>query len=247
MNAGFKPIVADITQSDSLANLPDIDTVLFAVGFDRTRYENIRDVYVDGLQNVLNHLPRSISQFIYISSTGVFGNCGGDWVDENSPTDPQRPGGKACLEAENLIRESWLANRAVILRLAGIYGPDRIPRIDAIKNRDWTSLAASGHINLIHVADAAKIILAVESHQLANELLLVSDGNPPHRKDFYQFIADQLNVGQIDWSANVDPESGRRASADKKVSNRKLIDRIEYKFSFPSYHRGILDAMDGLK
>ena len=103
-------------------------------------------------------------------------------------------------------------------------------------------MAPTGHINLIHVADAAKIILTIEDRRIYNELLLVSDGNPPLRKEFYQFIADQLDIGQIDWSVAADPEPRRRA--DKKISNRKLIELTNYKFSYPSYQIGVRNSMD---
>ena len=79
-------MVADITEPGLLASIdpPEIETVLFSVGFDRSRYRDIRDVYVNGLENVLNWLPKSVQQFIYISSTGVYGNCDGEWVNETT-------------------------------------------------------------------------------------------------------------------------------------------------------------------
>ena len=244
-DAGYLPLVADITMPESLAKskLTDVQTVLFSVGFDRIRYQDIREVYVVGLKNVLEWLPKSIQQFIYVSSTGVYGNCDGEWIDESSPTDPQRPGGRACLEAETLIRESWIADKATILRLAGIYGPNRIPRLDAIRNQQWESLGQSGHINLIHVDDAAGIICDLAQQKIVNELFLVSDGNPPKRTEFYEFIADVIGTGPIDWSVAEDPKSGRRASADKKVSNRKLAQRIAFQYSYPDFRSGIRHAL----
>ena len=244
-NAGYVPLFADITQPDSLeANqLEDLDTVLFSVGFDRSRYQDIREVYVTGLANVLAWLPKSIKQFIYVSSTGVYGNCNGEWIDENSPTDPQRPGGRACLQAESLIRESWLGERATILRLAGIYGPQRVPRLDAVNNQSWESLSQLGHINLIHVDDAARIIREVSKQEITNELFLVADGNPPRRKDFYEFIAKSVGVEPIDWTVSEDPESNLRAKSDKKVSNQKLVERIRYKYLYPDFRSGIANAL----
>ena len=236
--SGFSPIVADITQPDSLADLPSVQTVLFAVGFDRSRYDDIRKVYVDGLQNVLNRLPASVSQFIYISSTGVFGNNDGDWVDEGSSPNPQRPGGKACLEAESIISET-LGQRATILRLAGIYGPGRIPRIEAIRNQDWQSLGQSGHINLIHVDDSAAIVIDVARQNLLGDMFLVSDGKPPQRKDFYEFIAGETATGPIDWSVSAKPDVSRRASADKRISNQKLLKALKYEFIYPDYQAGL--------
>ncbi len=241
---GYQACVADITQPDSLACVPNhADVVLFSVGFDRARYNDIRDVYVDGLQNVLSHLQLFSGQFVYISSTGVYGQCDGQWVDESTSTEPLRPGGKACLDAEQLIRDSALADRCTILRLAGIYGPGRTPRLQAIQNRDWSQLSPYGHVNLIHRADAAHIIDILSQEQVVNETFLVSDGEPVLRRVFYEFIAKQLNVLPIDWSVVSQPDVSQRASADKKISNRKLLRHIDYKFVFPDYQSGIVDAL----
>ena len=71
--AGLHPVVADITDARSLPEVSEVDTVLVAVGMDRSRYDSIREVYVNGLANVISWLPETIDQLIYVSSTGVFG------------------------------------------------------------------------------------------------------------------------------------------------------------------------------
>ena len=95
--AGWVPLVADLTQPETLTSLPETDTVLFAVGFDRASGRSIGDVYAGGLKNVLDALSGNVSRIIYISSTGVFGQTDGDWVTEESPCRPTREGGQACL------------------------------------------------------------------------------------------------------------------------------------------------------
>ena len=121
--AGLFTIGADVTKSetlDCLKSLPayvpaneinrSIDTVLFAVGFDRSAGASIGEVYAGGVRNVLAALPSSVGRFIYISTTGVYGNAGGDWVDEETPPDPQRDGGRASLAAEQALAASPLAD-----------------------------------------------------------------------------------------------------------------------------------------
>ena len=85
-------------------------------------------VYVDGLQAALDALPTATGRIIYISSTGVYGQTSGEWVDEESECRPTREGGRVCLAAEGVLASPDLGQRAVVLRLAGIYGPGRIPR-----------------------------------------------------------------------------------------------------------------------
>ena len=81
------------------------------------------------MRNVLAALPAETGRLIYISTTGVYGPADGDWVDEVTPPDPQREGGRASLAAEQVLAAHPLGQRSVILRLAGIYGPGRVPFI----------------------------------------------------------------------------------------------------------------------
>ena len=130
---GYRAMVADVTRPETLTDLPVADTVLFSVGYDRKSGAAIEDVYAGGVRNVLAALPTGTGRFIYISTTGVYGPAGGEWVDEETPPDPQREGGRASLAAEQALAASPLGSRSVILRLAGIYGPGRVPFINELR------------------------------------------------------------------------------------------------------------------
>ena len=119
---GLLPLVADVLVPATLDDLPQVDTVLFAVGYDRSSSASIQQVYVEGLKNVLDKLPASIGCVIYISSTGVYAENAGDWVDEDSPTHPNRESTQASLDAERLLKSHRQGATGKILRLAGIYG-----------------------------------------------------------------------------------------------------------------------------
>ena len=133
---GIAGIVGDVTQPETL-DLPAADIVLVAVGMDRSMYSDINMIYVDGLKNVLARLSSRPQHLVYVSSTGVYGDFDGDWVNEESITQPLRPGGKACLKAEQLIRDSELSDQATVLRFAGIYGPGRVPTKQRVEAGDW--------------------------------------------------------------------------------------------------------------
>ena len=83
---GISPIVGDVTLPSSLDNLPEVDTVLFSVGMDRSRYSDIRLVYVDGLRHILQRLSTATGNLIYINSIGVYRDFGGLWIDETAMT-----------------------------------------------------------------------------------------------------------------------------------------------------------------
>ena len=139
---GMTTLVGDVC--GVLPPVPAAKVVLYSIGFDRSGGNLMREVYVDGLRRVLDSLRTPPERFLYVSSTGVYGNFDGEWVNEASPCEPTREAGRVCLDAERLLAEHPAAEHAVILRLAGIYGPNRLPRSDdlragrsAARNRNW--------------------------------------------------------------------------------------------------------------
>ena len=243
--AGIRPILGDITKSPTITGLPAVDTVLVAVGMDRTVYSDIRAVYVNGLQHILDALPVETGHLIYISSTGVYGSSGGKWVNEQTETNPTREGGQACLEAEKLIKSSRFQDRFTILRFAGLYGGSRIPMKNLIEDRQWEKLSPQGFLNLIHVEDGARIIQAIAQQRPSGETFLVSDGHPASRKEYYETLAEYLGSGPINWpekNLNEGEEvdrAGRKTRSDKRISNQKLCQMIEFEFRYPDFHAGL--------
>ncbi|MCH2183563.1 MAG: SDR family oxidoreductase [Mariniblastus sp.] len=240
---GIRPIVADVTVATALKDLPATATVLFAVGFDRSQPGNAEKNYLDGFQNVLAHLPPETGQLIYVSTTGVYGGQQGDWVTESTPVHPVRPSSQACLSAETQLQQSPWWEKSVILRLAGIYGAGRIPHLAKIQNRQGAELDPEGFINLIHVEDAALVVEQVAQLGMGAETLLVSDGNPPRRSEFYQYIADRLGVGPIDWAGSLETESLQGRLANKRISNRRLLERTGAVLAYPDFRRGVDQAL----
>lgn len=242
---GITPLVGDVTDPASLPAFPDVDVILYAVGFDRSAGLPIHDVYVDGLRNMLQSLGPSPVRFIYISSTGVYGQSDGEVVDERSECRPTREGGRACLAAEGMLAESAFTMDRVILRMAGIYGPGRIPRGNDILQGQPIAVPADGWLNLIHVDDAADVVLAVESlptESLADDghLYLVSDGHPVQRRTYYRMLAELLEAPSPEFIAPpADSPVADRSSADKRVSNARLRRATGMSLSYPSYREGL--------
>ena len=241
--SGYLPIIADITDPQTLSELPSVDTCVIAVGMDRSRYSSVHEVYVAGLENVIDALPESTGQIIYVSSTGVYGNFDGDWVDEQSPTDPQREGGKACLAAEQLLQQSRFADRSTIIRMAGLYGGSRVPTRQSIADRQWEKLSPNGYLNLIHQDDAVAAIEKVADLNIRSELFLASDSHPSLRRDYYQFIADSFGLGAIPWDAAAKPDAESRSSSSKRISNRKLISETGLELRYPDFRAGLRDTL----
>lgn len=239
---GLRAVVGDVTQPATLAPLGDapVDTLLYAVGYDRAAAPSIQQVYADGLRNVLQALTAQTRRVLYISTTGVYGPAGGDWVDEQTPANPLRDGGLASLAAEQALHESRFADRGVALRLAGIYGPGRVPFLQLLAGGEPIPAPANGWLNLIHVDDAARIVEQAAVVENVSQLYCVSDGQPVQRGDYYREVARLVGADPPRFVAP-EPDSPRaaRAAADKRVSNRRLVAELETPFRYPSYREGL--------
>jgi nucleoside-diphosphate-sugar epimerase len=239
---GYHALVADVTRPETLAKLPVAETVLFAVGYDRSADDSIEAVYAGGVRNVLAALPSSVGRFIYISTTGVYGPAGGAWVDEQTPPEPQRDGGRASLAAEQTLAESPLGARSVVLRLAGIYGPARVPFLDLLRAGEPIPAPSEGYLNLIHVDDAATAVLAAEGITVSDgpRVVCVSDGQPVQRGDYYREVARLIGAAPPRFVAP-DPASPRaaRAAADRRVSNERMCNELAVRLAYPNYQAGL--------
>ena len=237
--AGYQPIVADVMRPASLIGLPVAETVLYAVGFDRTAGVSIRQVFVEGLRNVLASLPAETGRLIYVSSTGVYGQCSGEWIDEHSICQPQREGGQACHDAEQLLIAHPLGQRAIRLRMAGLYGPGRIPNAEEIRRGQPVAVPSAGFLNLIHVDDAVAAVLAAEKAK-APALYLVADGHPVERSEYYRVLARILGAPAPRFES---PPAGSphaaRAGASKRIRNERMLTELGVAPSYPSYREGL--------
>ena len=233
--AGLEPIVGDVTDY-GLSVLPAVGTLLYAVGMDRRAGPSMRDVYVGGLARVLDRLMEPPDRFVYVSSTSVYGQTDGSWVDETSPTEPGEESGRVVLEAERLLRAKLPA--AVVLRFAGIYGPNRVLRRQALLNGEPLVGDAEKWLNLIHVEDGVTAVLVAEQMRRAGETYLVADGTPVRRREFYALSAKLLGGPE----ARFEPHPAGKslpAEANRRIGNRKAREELGFVPLYPSYLEGL--------
>ncbi len=235
------PILADVTDPDSLRQLPSVSTILFSVGFDRRTGHSIYDVYVRGVEAVLHATRDRFDKFIYVSSTGVYGDADGEWVDESADCEPTRAGSQACLAAENLLRGSAASSRSIVLRLAGIYGPGRVPNRAALENGQFVPEPSDRYLNLIHVEDAAECCVLADAESKLPNLLNVTDGNPVLKRDYYQAIRELLKLSDVPTTS---PEgNGNDRTDHRRVSNRMMLAELSIKLQFENYRIGLGQAL----
>jgi nucleoside-diphosphate-sugar epimerase len=245
-SAGIGPVIGDVTDPASLSRLPAADVVVYAVGLDRNSGQSQREVYVTGLRNVLAHLPSSVKRFIYISSTSVYGQTAGEWIDETSPCLPSRENGQVCLEAEQALREHFREQSRSggfnILRLAGIYGPQRLlSRIETLRSGEPLSGHPEAWLNLIHADDAAAAVLACETHGTASECYLVCDDEPIHRRRYYQLLASLVGAPPPRFQDEAAESDSRQLN--KRCSNQRLYSELCMELQFPTIAEGLPHAV----
>jgi nucleoside-diphosphate-sugar epimerase len=237
---GIEPIVGDICQPASL-RFPKVQTVLYAVSIDRSSGKTFHDVYVKGLQNVLTKLPKP-KQFLYVSSTSVYAQSDGSWVNENSVTQPVESNGKVILEAEELLRSH--IPESIILRFSGIYGPDRVIRRASIERGEPLLGDGDKWINLIHVDDGAQAILAANESGIPGETYLINDDEPVTRRDFYTYMAELLGAPSAKFET-ISPDATMPASewSNRRMSNQKMHEKLKIKLTYPNYKIGLQQAV----
>ena len=228
--AGLRPIEVDVTCDISSGAFPAADTVVFAVGRSgRTMF----DVHGTGLVRVLDALPLSTGRVIYISSTGVYAQNRGEWVDEVSVCQPEREGGKACLAAERLLFGHARGRDAVVLRLAGLYGERRLPWLTNITEGNPIPSSPDAYLNLIHVEDAAQaVVTAAASEQtVVGRTYNVSDGRPPARREYVELLARRLRKPVPVFKGG----SGR----GKRVKNDRAVLELGLRPEYDSFREGL--------
>lgn len=227
---GIEPIVGDVLDPATLNALPAASTVLYAVGIDRSAGRSMHEVYVTGLANVLAALP-GCTRFVYVSSTSVYGQSDGSMVDERSPTEPTEESGRIVLEAEQLLRAK--KPDAIILRSAGLYGPNRLLRKQPILKGEPLVGDADKWLNLVHVSDAAEAVLLAEERAAPGETYNIGDGTPVSRRDFYTHLAELLNAPAAKFEPR--PEAG---APNRRIDATKFR-ALGWVPRYPSYRDGL--------
>jgi nucleoside-diphosphate-sugar epimerase len=240
--AGLTPLVADITRPETLRDIPDgYDWVVNCVSASGGGAAEYRAVYLQGARNLIEWLsPRPPQKFVYTSSTSVYGQTDGLLVTEASPTEPAGEAANILIATEKVLLDAVERGfPAVILRLAGIYGPGR---------GYWFRQFLSGEariegdgariLNMVHRDDVVGAICAALKDGQAGEIYNVVDDEPVTQLAFLQWLSMRLGRA-LPPSATDEPKApGKRQATNKAVSNLKLKRALNYRFRYPTYRDG---------
>ncbi len=194
--AGITPLPGDLDNALSLRRLTGLaHTVLhFApppnTGHSDTRTRNLLAILSRGT------LPES---FVYISTSGVYGDCAGESVTETHALNAQTARAQRRVDAENIIR-SWAKRtgvRAIILRVPGIYAADRLPLHRLQQGTPAIVAAEDSHTNHIHADDLARIVTASLRHAKPNRVYHTSDDSELKMGDYFDSVADAFGLPHV--------------------------------------------------
>ena len=238
------PLTGDITRPQDLRNLPlPFDWVLNTVSSMRGGKDEYRAVYLEGTRNLIAWLKNTpLQKYVYTSSTSVYGQTDGSIVDEQSPTAPASETGRILLEAELLLLEAARTEKfpAVILRVSGIYGPERGHLFQQyLRGEASISGDPQRYISMIHRNDLAGIILAALERGQPGEIYNASDDEPVSQLQFFTWLSQTLNKPLPPMVAEP-PPSRKRAITNKRISNARLKAQLGYQFKYPTYREGYI-------
>lgn len=250
---GVQGIAADLCDRPALrAALAEvehggIDAVVYAAAADRADDEAYRRAYVEGLGNVLGWADAQgmrPPRVFFTSSTAVYGQQDGEWVDEDSPTAPTHFSGARMLEAERQLA----AAGGTALRLGGIYGPGRTRLIESVRAGRATIRSGPPHwTNRIHRDDAAGALRHLIGRALAGAALepvyVGVDDEPADDAEVLRWLAQRLGAPPPATAADV-PEPARGRAGNKRCRNARLR-ASGYRFAYPSFREGygaLIDA-----
>jgi nucleoside-diphosphate-sugar epimerase len=240
--AGIQPLIGDVTKPDELNKLPrDFDWVVncVAAGGDA---ENYREIYLQGTRHLIEWLaPNPPKKFVYTSSTSVYGQNDSSQVKESSPTEPVSDTSKILVETERVLLAAVEERKfpAVILRVAGIYGPERGHWFKQFL-KDAAHMEGDGSrcLNMIHRDDLVGCIIAALKNGRVGEIYNAVDDEPVSQLRFFQWLAQAVDK-PLPPSMPENPDDNRkRGVTNKRVSNRKLKMELGHRFKYPTFRQG---------
>jgi nucleoside-diphosphate-sugar epimerase len=253
--AGLEPVEADVTDAETLTRVPDVDWLVFAASSGGRGAQAARRVFVEGLETTLDTFGAredSPDRLVYTSSTGVYGDHDGDWVDETTPLEPTTEKTEVLAAAEDVALEAAATAGidGTVARFAGLYGPDRY-RL----GRYLDGPVTEGYLNMVHRDDAAGAVAHLLDGDLARgEVVLVVDDEPVSKWTFADWLADQCGVDHPPKrtkrerlaAGDLSEAARRRILTSKRCSNGYLRS-LGYEFEFPTYREGYRAAVEAYR
>jgi nucleoside-diphosphate-sugar epimerase len=245
---GIIPLPGDLDQPAQLARLAGLahDILHFAP----PPAEGARDVRTSNLIRALQRSSSIPQRLVYMSTSGVYGDCGGEVVEEHRTLRPQSERAQRRVHAERMLR-GWGRRsgvEVVILRVPGIYAADRLPLERIQRATPALVQAEDAYTNHIHAEDLARIVLAALTRGRNGRTYHAADGGWLKMGDFFDLVADSFGLPRPPRISRREAEAALPESLlsfmreSRRLSNRRLREELRVRLHYPTVADGIADA-----
>jgi nucleoside-diphosphate-sugar epimerase len=247
--AGATPVLADLDDRASLQRIAGLaDVVLHLApppgeGRNDTRTRNLLAAL-----GKAKSLPR---QLVYVSTTGVYGDCGGAQIDETRPLNPESARAGRRVDAERRLR-AWggcCGVAVAILRAPGIYAADRLPLERLQKGLPALAEADDVFTNHIHADDLAAACLAAMHNGAANRVYNVVDDSDLKMAAYFDRVADAFalprppRLSRDEAARTLSPLQWSFMRESRRIGNRRLKNELKLSLAYPTIEAGITEAL----
>jgi nucleoside-diphosphate-sugar epimerase len=247
---GVKTIAVDLDNKNTIKNTIQSLPMKEAIAGSRLFYfapppsKGIEDTR---LQQFLLYLSTQPKRIVLISTTGVYGDSKGAWIDESYPINPQAERAQRRYFAEQTL-QYWAhryQSEYIILRVPGIYAKDRLPLTRLKKGSPIVKQQEAGWTNRIHADDLASVCQYAMESSISGEIYNVTDGHPSTMTDYFNKVADYANLPhppQISMQQAEATLSGGMVSylkESRRISNHKMLDHFDLTLRYPSLQQGL--------
>jgi nucleoside-diphosphate-sugar epimerase len=248
LNAGIRPIHADITRPETFDSLPaTLDAVVNLVSSSKGGAEQYREVYLKGTESLIGHFSKiHLRRYVHVSSTSVYAQNDGSTVSESSPALAAGDTSRLLRETEDLLLHSHRNTHfpAIILRASGIYGPGRGHLFRQFLRGEARSIGdGSRYINMIHRDDLASALACTLDHGEPGQIYNATDDASVQERDYFEWLCHQLNRP---YPPPADPEvtsKRKRGLTSKRVQNLKLR-ALGWNPAYPTYREGYAEDVE---
>ena len=229
----------DLSNPEQLRALPqDVDYVVNMTSSNRGGASEYQKIFLEGNRS-LAEVFRQIKGYYMTSSTSVYSQTSGEWVDESSPANPTTQTGQILRQAEELVLQAFSFCQPVVFRVAGIYGQGRAHLLEAyLDSRVKWNRAMDRYLNMIHVEDLARLMVAALKSEQLQGIFNAVDDLPVKQSEFYLWLSQETKGKLPEECAIEEIENRKRGVSNKRVSNTKIKQALGFSFTYPTFRQG---------
>ena len=242
--AGITPLEIDITIPEQLKAIPKtIQWAVNTVSSSRRGADGYREIYYQATKSLINCLSSlpDFRRYVHTSSTSVYGQTDGSWINEDSERLPTTETSQILVEVEDLLLKASIDKGfpVSIARVSGIYGPERgFLFHQFLKNEAKMVGNGSRIINMIHVDDVVLAITRLLESGKPGRAYNVTDNTPISQREFFSWLSSELQRPMPEKASDSDLRKRKRATTNKRVSNQRLLEELILKLQYPSFKEG---------